>query len=243
MRKFCWLLLLSLVSSAADASTVILSTSDSSVTAQLGKSGQGWWSLDAPNIATNTNYSTGTSFEVSPGVDFSYRSFFTFDLNSAALQGYTITGASLQVQAFLGTGFNDGGQISFFDVSTSAAVLNNTAGLATQSIWNDLGSGTLYGTGQVGGAINPTDMLSFQLNDAALAELNAAIGHGLFSIGATKNLHEIFSASTANGNQLLVLELSPAVPEPSTWAMMVVGFIGVGFLAYRSRNQRAVRVA
>jgi len=27
-----------------------------------------------------TNYTTGTSFDVSPGVDFSYRSFFTFDL-------------------------------------------------------------------------------------------------------------------------------------------------------------------
>jgi hypothetical protein len=27
-----------------------------------------------------------------------------------------------------------------------------------------------------------------------------------------------------------------AVPEPSTWAMMVLGFVGVGFLAYRRRN-------
>ena len=27
-----------------------------------------------------------------------------------------------------------------------------------------------------------------------------------------------------------------AVPEPSTWAMMVLGFAGVGFMAYRRRN-------
>ena len=27
-----------------------------------------------------------------------------------------------------------------------------------------------------------------------------------------------------------------AVPEPSTWAMMLLGFIGVGFTAYRRRN-------
>jgi hypothetical protein len=27
-----------------------------------------------------------------------------------------------------------------------------------------------------------------------------------------------------------------AVPEPSTWAMMILGFFGVGFLAYRRRN-------
>jgi hypothetical protein len=31
-----------------------------------------------------------------------------------------------------------------------------------------------------------------------------------------------------------------AVPEPSTWAMMILGFAGVGFLAYRRRNQAAV---
>ncbi|WXU09274.1 PEPxxWA-CTERM sorting domain-containing protein [Bradyrhizobium symbiodeficiens] len=27
------------------------------------------------------------------------------------------------------------------------------------------------------------------------------------------------------------------VPEPSTWAMMILGFAGVGFVAYRRRNQ------
>ena len=31
-----------------------------------------------------------------------------------------------------------------------------------------------------------------------------------------------------------------AVPEPSTWAMMILGFAGIGFLTYRRRNQAAV---
>jgi hypothetical protein len=35
------------------------------------------------------------------------------------------------------------------------------------------------------------------------------------------------------------LVLSSAVPEPSTWAMMILGFAGVGFMAYRRRNQAA----
>jgi hypothetical protein len=30
-----------------------------------------------------------------------------------------------------------------------------------------------------------------------------------------------------------------AVPEPSTWAMMILGFAGIGFMAYRRRNQTA----
>jgi PEP-CTERM motif len=27
--------------------------------------------------------------------------------------------------------------------------------------------------------------------------------------------------------------VTPAVPEPSTWAMMLAGFAGLGFLGYR----------
>jgi hypothetical protein len=34
-----------------------------------------------------------------------------------------------------------------------------------------------------------------------------------------------------------------AVPEPSTWAMMVLGFAGVGFMAYRRRSQVAALAA
>jgi hypothetical protein len=33
--------------------------------------------------------------------------------------------------------------------------------------------------------------------------------------------------------------LAPAVPEASTWAMMLLGFAGIGFMAYRRRNQLA----
>ena len=30
-----------------------------------------------------------------------------------------------------------------------------------------------------------------------------------------------------------------AVPEPSTWAMMILGFAGVGYLTYRRRKTAA----
>jgi hypothetical protein len=36
---------------------------------------------------------------------------------------------------------------------------------------------------------------------------------------------------------------TPAVPETSTWAMMILGFAGVGFMAYRRRNQVAALAA
>jgi hypothetical protein len=34
-----------------------------------------------------------------------------------------------------------------------------------------------------------------------------------------------------------------AVPEASTWAMMILGFLGVGFVAYRRRENSALRLA
>jgi len=34
-----------------------------------------------------------------------------------------------------------------------------------------------------------------------------------------------------------------AVPEPSTWAMLVIGFAGVGFMAYRRTSKAAMRFA
>lgn len=42
-----------------------------------------------------------------------------------------------------------------------------------------------------------------------------------------------------SGNSLTVEVASPAsaVPEPSTWAMLILGFGGVGFMSYRRRNQ------
>jgi hypothetical protein len=33
------------------------------------------------------------------------------------------------------------------------------------------------------------------------------------------------------------IDVTTAVPEPSTWAMMILGFLGIGFLAYRRRSQ------
>jgi hypothetical protein len=44
-----------------------------------------------------------------------------------------------------------------------------------------------------------------------------------------------------NSNALDNIVLSTgAVPEPSTWAMMILGFAGVGFMAYRRKNAMAL---
>jgi hypothetical protein len=51
---------------------------------------------------------------------------------------------------------------------------------------------------------------------------------------------EIFYADRAQVAAVLDLSLSgatvSAVPEPSTWAMMILGFFGIGFIAYRRKS-------
>lgn len=37
--------------------------------------------------------------------------------------------------------------------------------------------------------------------------------------------------------------ITAAVPEPSTWAMMMLGFCGMGFIAYRRRDWPALNIA
>lgn len=37
--------------------------------------------------------------------------------------------------------------------------------------------------------------------------------------------------------------LTAPVPEPSTWAMMILGFLGVGFMAYRRKSAPLLRIA
>lgn len=56
-------------------------------------------------------------------------------------------------------------------------------------------------------------------------------------------------AQSANGvsdgvaglSDSLGFTLTSGVPEPSTWAMMMLGFAGLGFMAYRRRNNLAPR--
>jgi PEP-CTERM motif len=44
------------------------------------------------------------------------------------------------------------------------------------------------------------------------------------------------------GNWTGAAEIS-AVPEPSTWAMMLLGFAGIGFMAYRRKSRPALMAA
>jgi predicted membrane-bound dolichyl-phosphate-mannose-protein mannosyltransferase len=51
------------------------------------------------------------------------------------------------------------------------------------------------------------------------------------------------SQETGASNTFQILGTVSAVPEPSTWAMMILGFAGLGFMAYRRKSKPALMAA
>jgi choice-of-anchor C domain-containing protein len=87
----------------------------------------------------------------------------------------------------------------------------------------------------------------FDVSSTSLSDMGWKIYS--FSFTATSNTETLTFASTTtafSGNDTFPFAFGPAldnvsvtpVPEPSTWAMMILGFCGLGFLAYRRKNSR-----
>jgi PEP-CTERM motif len=51
--------------------------------------------------------------------------------------------------------------------------------------------------------------------------------------------NDLATPDVANPSGMLVTTTASAAPEPSTWAMMILGFLGVGFTAHRRKRLSA----
>jgi hypothetical protein len=77
--------------------------------------------------------------------------------------------------------------------------------------------------------------VSFTVTDIGLG-VSPAADDNPQSLGITATLTP-FGSVALNGNGI---ENVSAVPEPSTWAMMLLGFAGLGFAGYRASRKTAV---
>jgi hypothetical protein len=72
------------------------------------------------------------------------------------------------------------------------------------------------------------------MSGAALSDSSTYLGATISSLGLTPGAYVINWGSGDHADTLTVdVAGPPAVPEPSTWAMMALGFAGLGFLGYR----------
>ena len=113
---------------------------------------------------------------------------------------------------------------------------NTPYGTFTNGIASTMDQGGLSGHGE---SNNNTFELQFTLTGAKITDFTQ------------NNLGYFFAADVSNsfgdtGAVASALNLRPtlqsAVPEPGTWAMMILGFAGVGFMGYRRKRQGAFRL-
>lgn len=128
---------------------------------------RGWWHSLFGHNSTNDNYILGRLSTLEESI---FRDFFVFDFSSLP-EEKVIEGATLQLTRG-DVGSDTGNEtIGFFDVTTDIAALTTT-GPANNVIFNDLGSGINYGTFDLNAGGSFYDLLSFDLNDAAVSNIN-----------------------------------------------------------------------
>jgi hypothetical protein len=109
----------------------------------------------------------------------------------------------------------------------------------------DCGTGFNCVSGITSIYLGNSDFLALTPGDTFSGSLSLSLSGAttLAAVGSTGTVYWGFSfdspAQVAIGTWDMT-DATSAVPEPSTWAMMILGFAGIGFMAYRRRNQAAV---
>jgi hypothetical protein len=158
-------------------------------------------------------------------------------------------------------GFNlDGHGFKASEISVSGSWTDSTSGIVTPITNLTLGSQTYEAFGAFGFNVNcgfacqvgynntvtHVDMLKLDIHDSAhpltLANLIANQNGNLFGFDLWTNQRMGPDGTVGNGwpdgssTGFSAVQVAPAVPEPSTWAMMLLGFAGLGFVFHRSRH-------
>ena len=174
-------------------------------------------------------------------------------LNQAVFANWTVTQGSVDV-------IGDGGPYAFLPVGNGNYVdLNGSTGQPGQLTTNmTFGAGTyvvsfdLAGSQGGVGSIDPTSkttQIAFSIGGTTqsltLDPLSALATYSFtFTTTAPGKLSftDLSGGNNNIGNLLDNVSVS-AVPEPSTWAMMILGFFGLGFMSYRRKlSGRALRI-
>lgn len=136
--------------------------------------------------------------------------------------------------------FNAGYTFTLDFTSPNAAPVSVTFNLNIQQITNDAGdlifnltNAGLSGLNTVPG-FNLTD-LHFALASGSNGVYYTTAGPG-HSAGEWTNPDPSGNGGGITSTLNIYADVTAAVPETSTWAMMILGFFGVGFVAYRRRT-------
>jgi hypothetical protein len=159
-------------------------------------------------------------------------------LSAAFLIGMIASPASASLLEFKFTGTKTAD--FFLDTNTVP-----TVSLGTRSQFSNV-SGTFGGVSEVASLIwfSSSGGLAITAPGLGLTQfISTIVFTGLpadpqFTIGSFTLTNPVLQLSDT-----LTISAVAAVPEPSTWAMMILGFAGVGFMAYRRKSKSALMAA
>ncbi len=227
----------SIAVSPASAGVIVDLTGNNTTADSSGNGNNGVW-VGAPSyapIASTTGFNLdGTNYvTVANGPSL-----------AIPTSGIITYGATVDPNAYgLGTeriidkitvGYDDGFLLDILN-DQFRVIAANTALYST----NAVNAGTTYRLSVVYNGDLPTPTLSLYENGV----LNTSATVGAFvngannrRIGADSNGNNIYNGVIANAY------ISTPIPEPATWAMMLVGFVGLGFVATRRRESAPLAI-
>lgn len=202
------------------ASIVVATTSASATTIVVNDSAQGWINTGGSNGSDPFNNYVAGNCGAGDCLVGEYRNFFTFNVGAGNYSSATL--------------LIDVANPILLQSPSLTYEVTSTSGLT----FSELGTGTVFGSRTYSSA-DAYLVEGIALNAAALTALDAG---GTITISGRVTSPTTFDAGApdqavfgaSNGRQA-ELSLTTAVPEPSTWAMMLLGFAGVGFMAYRRK--------
>jgi uncharacterized protein (TIGR03118 family) len=197
----------------------------------------------APATLPAGAFATPTAIKTAGLVPFNVK-----DMNGKVYVTYAPSGHAADISAAKGMGavavFSENGTLE--SSSFAADQLASPWGLAlAPSNWGKFGGDLLVGNFSFGDsvidALNPT---TFALEGTIAINDDGQMPGGLWSLafgggGADGNPDTLFITDGLNGETDGLLASITAVPEPSTWAMALIGFGGLALFAARRRRAAA----
>jgi hypothetical protein len=154
--------------------------------------------------------------------------------------GYTFTNTSYQNGAYInwvayGYPQYNAGPVANIAVAAghSSNVITNDHG--TPFSFSSIGLADVYNQGSGGDVSFTFNHVGGGSDSTTVSLASGVVGLQNFSFNETNLTSVVFTATTTYGGwiQFNNVGVSTAAPEASTWAMMLAGFAGVGFLGYR----------
>jgi hypothetical protein len=189
----------------------------------------GWWNeLNGSREFGGSIYVTGFgyAFDIGGSNPTEYRGFQAYNLSSLSRRA-----VAARLRVIQGEMISPDNEeiVGVYDVDTPISELIQKDMPPNVDLFEDLGTGTLYGTQTISKFAPTSNILTIDLNNA-VADINASRG-GFFAIGfrslsldRVRNEYELFFGSTYQHPAILELEV---VPEPASVVLLLLAALGM----------------